>query len=344
MRTLCSLFALALLVAVEVFAEDAPAFAPLPSTSAQVVPATAGTLPPSGAAEVPVEQPVRTVSGEEWLPAPASEAYGAPPLAAEQPYLFPEGNGGGGLVEPTFVDPAYGDPGLAAEPGYFSSWFSGDVWDPWEGNVEFGLNGTDGNTETFNVRLGAKAKHKTEWLERTIEVTTIQKTAAGQTTANTSLLDGRLDWPMAGSRWNYFIHGLMESDQFKAFDYRFSADTGFGYEFIDSERTKLIGRVGLAGSFEVGGTDDEFKPELLFGGEFTHKVNDSNKLALKSDIYPNINDFGDFRLNSQASWELTLAKEWGLSMKWSLIDRFDSTPIGRKRNDLDYSTLLIWSF
>src|SRR5687768_4846198 len=52
-------------------------------------------------------------------------------------------------------------------------------WDPWEGSVELGLSGTEGNTETFNVRFGLKAKHKTEHLVRTLEVTSIQKTAAG---------------------------------------------------------------------------------------------------------------------------------------------------------------------
>jgi len=73
------------------------------------------------------------------------------------------------------------------------------VWDPWEGSVELGLSGTEGNSETFNVRFGLKAKHKTPRLVRTLEITSIQKTAAGITTANTALIDGRLEWPMPNS-------------------------------------------------------------------------------------------------------------------------------------------------
>jgi putative salt-induced outer membrane protein YdiY len=290
--------------------------------------------------EEPIKQMVTPVSGEEVLPTPS---FAPPPSGYDLPMLPDSSNGidpgDANLHDPVLVDPT-------GSEGWFSSssWFDKGAWDPWEGNLEFGLNGTDGNTETFNVRVGATAKHKTDWLEKTLQITTIQKTANGATTASTSLIDGRLDWPMKNSRWNYFIHGLIEYDEFKTFDYRVSADTGFGYEFIQSETITLIGRAGLAGSQEFGGPEDGFNPELLFGGEWKHQINDSNKVLLKVDYYPNIGDFADFRLNSQASWEVTLAKEWGLSMKWSLIDRYDSTPHGAKRNDLDYSTLLIWAF
>ncbi len=232
-------------------------------------------------------------------------------------------------------------PGFARplDPQLFKSWF-----DPWEGNVELGLSGTDGNSETFNVRLGALAKYKTELLHRTLQLTSIQKTANGVTTANTALIDGRLEWPMPNSKWNYFIHSLVEYDQFKAFDYRLSGDTGFGYEFIQNDITTLIGRTGLSTSREFGGIENAFNPELLFGGEYAHKFGEYNKVSFKIDCYPTIDDFSDVRINSQASWEMMLAKDWGLSLKFSLIDRYDSTPHGARPNDLDYSTLLLWSF
>lgn len=218
------------------------------------------------------------------------------------------------------------------------------VWDPWEGNVELGMNGTDGNTETFNIRAGMTAKHKTETFVRTLQFTTIQKSANGETTANTALLDGRLDWPMPNSRLNYFIHGLAEYDQFKAFDVRLSGDTGFGYEFIQNDMTTLIGRSGLAFSHEIGGPDTTIHPELLFGGEYKHKFNPTHSISAKIDYYPRVTEFTDFRLNSQVSWEIALKQAWGLSLKLSVIDRYDSTPQGKRPNDVDYSTLLLWTF
>lgn len=276
---------------------------------------------------------VTRLPAAEDLPPPevalAPEKPAAPPAAEELPSNTPFSEEANKLIS---------DSGAGWE------FWNSKYWDPWEGNVELGMNGTDGNTETFNIRFGATAKHKTELRNETIQITSIQKRANGLTTANTALLDGRIEWPMPGSKWNYFTHGLLEYDQFKAFDARVSADTGFGYEFIQNDLTNLIGRSGLAVSHEIGGPNNKVNPELYFGGEFKRKFTDTHSFSAKVDYYPNITAFDDFRLNSQASWEMALVKSWGVSLKFSLIDRYDSTPSGAKPNDLDYSTLLLWNF
>ncbi len=239
-------------------------------------------------------------------------------------------------------------PPAQAESFFFAppDWdvLNGSYWDPWEGNVELGMSGTEGNAQTFNVRFGMKAKHKTPLLSQTLEITSIQKSVDGLTTANTALIDGRIEWPMPKSRWNYYLHGLTEYDEFRAFNYRFSADSGFGYELIQNSKTTLIGRSGLSVSKEVGGDEGEVKPELALGGEFKHKFNLHHSISAKIDFFPNVTDFRDFRLNSQASWEIALSHAWGLSLKFSIIDRYDATPQGAFPNDLDYSTLVLWKF
>jgi putative salt-induced outer membrane protein YdiY len=222
--------------------------------------------------------------------------------------------------------------------------WSPTFWDPWEGNVELGLNGTDGNTETFNIRLGALAKRKTEFRTEQIQITSIQKRANGVTTANTALIDSRIDWPMPSSKFNTFLHSLVEYDQFKAFDYRISGDTGVGYEFIQTDITTLIGRMGLSASHEIGGPNNKTNPELLLGSEYKHKFNETHQISAQMSYYPNLVDFTDFRLNSQASWQIVLSQVHNLSLKLSVIDRYDSTPEGARPNDLDYSTLLLWTF
>jgi len=246
------------------------------------------------------------------------------------------------VVAPGPAAPADEQKVILETPGW-QVW-SPTFWDPWEGNVELGLSGTEGNSETFNVRFGMTAKHKTASFVQTLQITSIQKSASGVTTANTALVDGRLEWPMPESRWNYFIHGLWEYDEFKAFQYRVSGDTGPGYEFIQTDATTLMGRCGISVSHEVGGPENAWNPELLFGGEFKHRFNPTHSISAKVDYYPTITNWSDFRLNSQASWEIALAAAWGLSLKLSVIDRYDSTPQGARPNDLDYSTLILWTF
>ncbi len=250
-------------------------------------------------------------------------------------------------IQPEMIAPGPASPAdehkiILEEPGWHV--WSPAFWDPWEGNVELGLSGTEGNSETFNVRFGLTAKHRAPTFVQSLQVTSIQKSAAGVTTANTALIDGRLEWPMPQSRWNYSIHGLWEYDEFKAFQYRVSGDTGPGYEFIQTETTTLLGRSGFSVSHEVGGPENAWNPEILFGGEFKHKFNPTHSISAKAEYYPTITDWSDFRLNSQASWEIALSAAWGLSLKLSVIDRYDSSPEGARPNDLDYSTLLLWTF
>ena len=60
------------------------------------------------------------------------------------------------------------------------------------------------------------------------------------------------------------------------------------------------------------------------------------------EYLPEWADWDDFRFESKFSWSIKLDTEKNLSLKLSVIDRYDSTPEGRLPNDLDYALLLIW--
>jgi putative salt-induced outer membrane protein YdiY len=223
-------------------------------------------------------------------------------------------------------------------PGGFTN------WSLWHGSVELGLSGTSGNSETFNVRLGAKAKRDTPRAVHTYELTYLDKSADSRQTAHSALIDGRSEWPFPDTPWSFFIHGLGEYDEFKAFDFRASGDTGLGYQFIKNDVSDLKGRFGGSASHEFGGPDDDVVPELVFGAEWKHCFSPRQNVSVQVDYFPNVTAFTDFRMNGRASWEVVVAPEWGLSLKTSVIDRYDSTPGDAKSNDLDYSLLLLWSF
>ena len=193
------------------------------------------------------------------------------------------------LPPPEEIAPGPGAPAdehkvILDEPGWHV--WSPVYWDPWEGNVELGLSGTEGNSETFNVRFGMTARHKTETFAQTLQVTSIQKSAGGVTTANTALVDGRLEWPMPQSRWNYFIHGLWEYDEFKAFQYRVSGDTGLGFELIQTEATMLMARSGLSVSHEVGGPEDAWSPSCSWAASSSTSSTPRTRSAASSTTTP----------------------------------------------------------
>lgn len=216
---------------------------------------------------------------------------------------------------------------------------------PWEGSAELGMNGTEGNSQTFNIRAGAKAKYTQPWVEHAYEVIHVDNSSNGTKTALNGYFDGRIVFPFQGTPWSYYIHGRSEYDDFRDYNSRLSGDTGLAYDWWKTDLSKLQTRAGLSTSREIGGAENRFQPEVTFGIDLSHKFGDRQKISLVADYYPTVDDFlDDYRINTTASWEIVVSETWGLSAKLSAIDRYDNTPQGRRPNDLNYAALMLWAF
>ena len=214
----------------------------------------------------------------------------------------------------------------------------------WEGGLELGLDGSDGNSQNFNLHFGAKLKRKTQFNVLSSELDYKQNNSNSVQTANKAFLDSRFEHLFQESRWTWFVHNIEDYDQFKAYDLRVSLDTGFGYQLIKGGSTSLIGRLGGGTTREIGGPDDKFIPEAVFGLEGEHKLSKRQKLTASVEYRPDVTDFADYRLNIKAAWEVLLDEEMHLSMKVGVLDRYDSYSDGSKPNDLDYTVTLLWGF
>ncbi len=228
----------------------------------------------------------------------------------------------------------------AAEPAYTPSWLEG-----WTGSVSAGLNGSDGNTQQLAFRVAAKAVRTTEKIETTVGASYQYANSDGTKSESRAQLFGRNDWLVKDSRWRYFVEGKYEYDEFQDWDHRLSGFAGVGYEFIQNDKTSLIGRAGIGGSYEIGGMDEEFKPEALFGLDLAHKLTDRQRLTASTTIYPDLSDFNEFRMVNTAGWEITVDPETNMFLRLGAEHRHDSDPgMGFKNNDLDYYLTLGWDF
>jgi len=214
----------------------------------------------------------------------------------------------------------------------------------WEGSVELGLDGAQGNTQTFNLKFGIDAKRKTDRHALTLDLDYRKKTDRARETANRAFLDWRHEWLLHDSPWTCFVHGTVDYDEFQAFDVRVTTDIGLGYQFIETDRTTFSGRIGSGFSREIGGPDDGYVPEAVFGLDYERKLTDRQKFTMKVDYMPDVTTFNDFRLHTRAGWEMLIDQQMNLSLKLSVLDRYDSTPNGVKPNDLDYTAVLLWKF
>jgi len=260
-----------------------------------------------------------TPPAAEVLPLPSEETPPAADRAAEEPHL----------VAPSIEE-------LPAKPETPAK--------PWKGGFELGLDGTEGNSQTLNFRLGLNAKRSTPQSALTLDLDYRKNTSEAEETAHRAFLDWRFERLFPNSPWTCFVHGSVDYDEFKAFDLRVTADLGLGYQLIKTKTTSLVARAGGGFSHEIGSTDKSYVPEAVFGLDFERQLSRRQKLTFSTEYAPDVTDIGDFRLTSRAGWEVLVDQEMNLSLKLSVLNRYDSTPGDAKPNDLDYSAVLLWKF
>ncbi|MCA9269430.1 MAG: DUF481 domain-containing protein [Planctomycetales bacterium] len=254
------------------------------------------------------------------------------PIAAPPPSTTAE--------EPEGIGPPAGVDEVVQEP-----WYAPDVFldrEIWEGSVEFGLNGTTGNTESTSFRTGADAKHKTACNTLAMNLTYARTYANGRETQHNAISTVRDDWDFCNSPWLMFVKQVTEYDEFKAYDMRLTANGGLGYYVFKNDAAKWTLRAGGGASHEVNGPNDAITAEAVFGSEIEAKLTARQKLESTFEYFPEVAEWNKYRMQSKLSWAIQLDEAAKLSLKISVIDRFDSTPEGRKPNDLDYSALLMW--
>lgn len=224
--------------------------------------------------------------------------------------------------------------------------FPNSLWDGWKRSLELGINGSDGNSENFNLRAGFSLNRDGETWDSTNSAVYKRASDDGELSDNRFEVTTRQEVLFAiASRWRYFVQGSYEYDDFQDWDHRVTAGAGVGYGFIDNDATKLIGRVGLGGSRTWGGTETAWRFEGILGVDFEHRLSERTRLFVNSEYDPSLSDVPQFRLTNKAGVEILVDPELNISLKAGVDHRHDSNPGGdRKKNDIDYFLLLVWSF
>lgn len=221
-------------------------------------------------------------------------------------------------------------------PGFF---------DDWTGSVAAGITGSSGNTDRFNFRTSLNLNRETDAMITALEAVYSYAKDDGTETENRARFLARNDWRFDDSPWRLFVLGTIDYDEFQNWDLRYTGIVGVGYEFVKNDRTTVLGRAGIGGTYEQGGTDEEFTPEGLLAIDVSHQLTERSKITATAEYYPSFDDLTNFRLIGRAAYEVLVDPELNLTLRLGVEDRYDSDPgDGFKRNDIDYFATLVWSF
>jgi hypothetical protein len=218
----------------------------------------------------------------------------------------------------------------------------------WRGGVEFGINGSQGNSDVLALRLGANADRKSDTNFFHFDFLYTLTTEEQTTRQNQAILNARDEIVLHDSPWSLFTALQLEYDVFRAYDLRVGVYGGLSYLWLKSDTTLFKTRLGAGATREMslgsGGPPDKWVPEAVIGGDFNHRFTDRQGFVSTLDVFPNLSDFGQFRVRARAGYEIVLDPKHGMVLRLGVQDRYDSNPGPAKRNDLNYFTTLLFQF
>jgi putative salt-induced outer membrane protein YdiY len=215
----------------------------------------------------------------------------------------------------------------------------------WDGSFAFGVNGTSGNSENSNLNLTVDAKREDDVGITDILLTYFYASNDIATTTDQIFAQARHERKLANPNFTWWFSGFYQRDRFTNFDYRIGAHTGLGILLYEFDDRFLKFRSGAGASREVGGVNDEWIPELQFGLDWERRLTDRTKLFATVDVFPNVQDFSDYRANTEAGIETLLDEALDMRLRAFLLNRYDSTPDpGNVSNDVNYGLSLVFGF
>lgn len=202
----------------------------------------------------------------------------------------------------------------------------------WTGKGEAGLAIADGNSQSTTANAKIVVGKKIDAWEHAFGLSGLYVRQEGETSAKRweSFLQSRYSF---GGGNTYGFGGLRyEEDRFSGFDHQGVIDAGVGHKFIDSEKTKLSGQVGVGYKFwETLDTprDKDGSVAGTAGLDFSHQLTATTSLFNKFGA--EVTSDNNF-LQNETGVAVKVSDRLALSLGYTVRHNTDP-PAGFKKTD-----------
>lgn len=227
-----------------------------------------------------------------------------------------------------------------------------DFWSGWKRSIEAGITGSSGNNDTFNLRAIIETQRETDRMRTLISGRYLYGKDGGDASQDEGRLRGENDWKFAGERYFLFAQAQYDYDQFQDWDTRFQGFLGGGYDFLKErslleggqDRASLRGRIGFGATREFGSDNTVWHPEALLGLDFTWAIDDRNTFSAGTEVFPVLDDLGEFRARNYAHYEVKLSNTRDVRLRIGAEHDFDSDPGDAEENNINYYITILMTF
>jgi putative salt-induced outer membrane protein YdiY len=213
----------------------------------------------------------------------------------------------------------------------------------WRHQLEIGLNGASGNSETANIHLGFNTDYADSLKTWKFTSAYDRSKSDGDVSANRFFADLKREWIWPEIPWFSFLQGRYDWDEFKDWDDRLSASGGIGYQHLKNDSWDIASRVGLGGAISRGSDEDEKTPELVLALDLGWLISEYERFEFTTAFYQDLDETGEYRNLTAINWAIKMAEARNLAIKLGLKNEYRSKVSEEKENnDFTYNLSLLW--
>ena len=149
----------------------------------------------------------------------------------------------------------------------------------WKGKGEVGIVYARGNSDTDTTNIKLDTSREVDRWKHGFGIAALRAATDGDKTAERYGAAWQSDYKL--TERSYWFGGLRyEKDEFSGFDYQASASTGYGYKFIDTDRTKFSGQAGAGYRRSQLTPTGETEGDAIFRGDLKleHALTETTKI------------------------------------------------------------------
>jgi len=211
----------------------------------------------------------------------------------------------------------------------------------WKGKGEVGIVFASGNTDTETTNVKLDTSREVDRWKHAFGVAALRAVNDGLKTAERYGATWQSDYRL--TERSFWFGGLRyQLDEFSGFDYQASLSTGYGYRFIDTERTKFNGQAGVGYRRSKLQPVGDIESSAIFRGDlrFEHALTDTTKIIDTFIVEAGSdNTFVGNDLALQVKMSDKFALSVGLGVRYNT-----DPPLGLKKTDTLTTVNLVYAF
>ena len=198
---------------------------------------------------------------------------------------------------------------------------------PWSQRVTLGFGYQQSQFNSMDISTSYHAEKRNDM--KTIAIDVSYRFSESEDVRTTNWLASSIanTWHGEQNDWDVFTTLKFDWSEFQSWDQRLIADGGFEFHLWSNDEIEnpatLRGRIGLGVRQEFQSFNEDLIPEGLFGLKYKWEISNSQSLTADSTWFPDLNDSENYRIVTNAKWNMQLESVDNLRLSIGLHHEYD---------------------